>query len=71
MKITETTPKVERTFTLELSEIELQSIKIAIGRTCHVERAAQASEEGVLILNSAPFHALYDDIGRTLNADDN
>ncbi|UKS30199.1 hypothetical protein LOZ80_15160 [Paenibacillus sp. HWE-109] len=68
MKITETTPKVERVFTLEMSEIELRSIVIAMGITCDADRAFDARQRGVLILNSTPFYDLYSSIGRTLDA---
>jgi hypothetical protein len=70
-KITEITPKVERVFTLELSETELRSINIAMGITNHADRSVEASRKRVLILGPTPFYQIYANIGRILDADNN
>jgi len=47
VKITETTPKVERTFTVELTERELRTINTVFGWLSEDKYTQIAQEEGV------------------------
>lgn len=67
MKITVTPPpQPPRKFTLELSELELQSIKIAMGITSHYYRKERARTENVEILDGDTYYELLKELDRTL-----
>lgn len=65
MKI-KATPPVERTFTLELTETELATLRIALGMTRHTDRAEDAKQRGIEILDSLDTHRLFNDIYNAL-----
>lgn len=70
MKITETIPKVERTFTLELTEIELRTVVVSFGITCDRDRVANASWGGHSILSGRAAQKLYEGLSGALDAND-
>jgi len=59
LKITDTTPKVARTFTVELSEKELNTLATALGRSNDCSRSDLARELGVEILHGHHATDLY------------
>ena len=65
MKVTETTPKVERTFTIELTEIELRTLVTAYGLTCDSERSANAKG---MIITGVAANGLYCELLRALES---
>lgn len=66
MKITDTTPKLERTFTVELTEIELQTLKLSVGESRHCDVEATAKVKRVEVLTHTEAHWLYQQLGDAL-----
>lgn len=60
MKITDTTPPpVERTYTIELNQTELNTIRIALGITSQSKREESARQNRVTVLGDVASYQMY------------